>query len=205
MQHKLNLRKLNAVNTEIQGTIRVKKREAKNLQKVVLRAHQTEDLEVTVANAKAERLALFAETSALQVILSRFRAVVAAKNLELGITATLQELRETEDRLGIVTDFLVEPTKSPDYDGYIDVKDAVAQIRLYEDELEKDGTVRRRLGKSDAAVRLVSDESVAAEVKALQRKVKEIKNDRLVALNFKEVLVELTEQEKELLESFNIL
>ena len=205
MQHKLNLRKLNAVNTEIQGTIRVKKREAKNLQKVVLRAHQTEDLELTVANAKAERLALFAETSALQVILSRFRAVVAAKNLELGITATLQELRETEDRLGIVTDFLVEPTKSPDYDGYVDVKDAVAQIRLYEDELEKDGTVRRRLGKSDAAVRLVSDESVAAEVKALQRKVKEIKNDRLVALNFKEVSVELTEQEKELLESFNIL
>lgn len=205
MQHKLNLRKLNAVNTEIQGTIRVKKREAKNLQKVVLRAHQTEDLELTVANAKAERLALFAETSALQVILSRFRAVVAAKNLELGITATLQELRETEDRLGIVTDFLVEPTKSPDYDGYVDVKDAVAQIRLYEDELEKDGTARRRLGKSDAAVRLVSDESVAAEVKALQRKVKEIKNDRLVALNFKEVSVELTEQEKELLESFNIL
>ena len=206
MQHKLNLRKLNAVNKEIQGVIRTQKRMAKSTEKVTLRAHQTEAMEVTVENAKAERLALFASTTTLQNLLSRFRAVVAQKNIEFGITAALQELRETEDRLSLVTDFLVEPTKNPDYDGFSIPEDAITQIRLHEEEQNKDATVaRRRIGKSDAYVRLVTDEALTAESKALHRKVKEIKNDRLVGLNFKEVSVEITEQEKELLESFNIL
>lgn len=204
MQYKINLRKLSAVNKEIQGVIRKQRREASQTDRVSVRAHQTKDILVTVQEAKDARIALLGSTSALQVILSRFRSVVAQKNNELGITATLQELRETEDRLSIVTDFLVKPGKNPDYDGYPDVEDAQALIKLYEDA-DKSETGSRRVGKSEVSIRLVSDEALETELKALQRKVKEIKNDRLVALNFKEVSVELTEQEKELLESFNIL
>lgn len=204
MEYKINLRKLSAVNKEIQGVIRKQRREASQTERVSIRAHQTESVDTTVQEAVAARLALFNSTSTLQAILSRFRAVVACKNNELGITATLQELRETEDRLAIVTDFLVEAKKNPDYDGYSNIEDAKALIKLYE-EADKSETSSRRVGKSEVSIRLLSDESLAQEVKALQRKVKEIKNDRLVALNFKEVSVELSEQEKELLESFNIL
>lgn len=205
MQYQLNLRKLSAVNKELQGVIRVNKRKAKDLAKVTLRAHQVEDKKTTYDNAIQERVALLDNTSALQNILSRFRAIVACKNNEFGVTATLQELRETEDRLSIVSDFLVEPSKgNPDYDGYGSFEDAVSQIQLYEKELES-SDVRRRVGKSEAQVRLVSGDELVAEHKALLRKVKEIKNDRLVALNFKEVSVSLTEQEKEMLVDLNIL
>lgn len=205
MEYKLNLRKLSAVNKELQGVIRVNKRKAKDLAKVTLRAHQVEDKKTTYDNAIQERVALLDNTSALQNILSRFRAIVACKNNEFGVTATLQELRETEDRLSIVSDFLVEPSKgNPDYDGYGSFEDAVSQIQLYEKELES-SDVRRRVGKSEAQVRLVSGDELVAEHKALLRKVKEIKNDRLVALNFKEVSVSLTEQEKEMLVDLNIL
>jgi hypothetical protein len=205
MEYKLNLRKLSAVNKELQGVIRVNKRKAKDLAKVTLRAHQVEDKKTTYDNAIQERTVLLNNTSALQNILSRFRAVVACKNNEFGVTATLQELRETEDRLSIVSDFLVEPSKgNPDYDGYGSFEDAVSQIQLYEKELES-AEARRRVGKSEAQVRLVSSDELVAEHKALLRKVKEIKNDRLVALNFKEVSVSLTEQEKEMLVDLNIL
>lgn len=205
MEYKLNLRKLSAVNKELQGVIRVNKRKAKDLAKVTLRAHQVEDKKTTYDNAIQERVALLDNTSALQNILSRFRAIVACKNNEFGVTATLQELRETEDRLSIVSDFLVEPSKgNPDYDGYGSFEDAVSQIQLYEKELES-SDVRRRVGKSETQVRLVSGDDLVAEHKALLRKVKEIKNDRLVALNFKEVSVSLTEQEKEMLVDLNIL
>lgn len=205
MEYKLNLRKLSAVNKELQGVIRVNKRKAKDLAKVTLRAHQVEDKKTTYDNAIQERVALLDNTSALQNILSRFRAIVACKNNEFGVTATLQELRETEDRLSIVSDFLVEPSKgNPDYDGYGSFEDTVSQIQLYEKELES-SDVRRRVGKSETQVRLVSGDDLVAEHKALLRKVKEIKNDRLVALNFKEVSVSLTEQEKEMLVDLNIL
>ena len=205
MEYKLNLRKLSAVNKELQGVIRVNKRKAKDLAKVTLRAHQVEDKKATYDNAIQERVVLLDNTSALQNILSRFRAIVACKNNEFGVTATLQELRETEDRLSIVSDFLVEPSKgNPDYDGYGSFEDAVSQIQLYEKELES-SDARRRVGKSEAQVRLVSGDELVAEHKALLRKVKEIKNDRLVALNFKEVSVSLTEQEKEMLVDLNIL
>ena len=204
MQYKLNLRKLSAVNKELQGVIRTNKRKAKDLAKVTLRAHQVEDKQTTYDNAVQERTVLLNDTSTLQNILSRFRAVVACKNNEFGITATLQELRETEDRLSIVSDFLVETSKgNPSYDGYNTLEDAQAQIQLYEKEAEAE--TRRRVGTSEASVRLITDETLAAEHKALHRKVKEIKNDRLVALNFKEVSVELTEQEKEMLVDLNIL
>lgn len=204
MQHQINLRKLSAVNKEIQGVIRKQRREASDTSRVNIRAHQTELVDVTIANAVAARTALYESTLTLQGILSRFRAVVACKNNELGITATLQELRETEDRLSILSDFLVEPKKNPDYDGYSNIEDAKALIKLYE-EADKNETTSRRVGKSEVNIRLLSEDSVAVEIKALQRKIKEIKNDRLVALNFVNVSVELTEQEKELLESFNIL
>ena len=206
MEYKLNLRKLSAVNKELQGVIRVNKRKAKNLAKVTLRAHQVEDKKTTYDNAIQERTVLLNNTSILQNILSRFRAIVACKNNEFGVTATLQELRETEDRLSIVSDFLVEPSKgNPDYDGYGSFEDAVSQIQVYEKELESTEGARRRIGKSEAQIRLVSGDELVAEHKALLRKVKEIKNDRLVALNFKEVSVTLTEQEKEMLVDLNIL
>lgn len=206
MEYKLNLRKLSAVNKELQGVIRVNKRKAKDLAKVTLRAHQVEDKKTTYDNAIQERTVLLNNTSVLQNILSRFRAIVACKNNEFGVTATLQELRETEDRLSIVSDFLVEPSKgNPDYDGYGSFEDAVSQIKVYEKELESTEGARRRIGKSETQIRLVSGDELVAEHKALLRKIKEIKNDRLVALNFKEVSVTLTEQEKEMLVDLNIL
>lgn len=206
MQYQLNLRKLSAVNKELQGVIRTNKRKAKDLAKVTLRAHQVEDKKTTYDNAVQERAVLLKDTLTLQNILSRFRAVVACKNAEFGVTATLQELRETEDRLSIVTDFLVEPSKSnPEYDGYGSFEDAVSQVQIYEKDDESSVAGRRRIGKSEASIRLISDENHVAEHKALHRKVKEIKNDRLVALNFKPVSVELSEAEKEMLVDLNIL
>lgn len=208
MNIKLNLRKLSAINTEIQGVIRSNKRQASEASKVTLRAFQTVPYQQTIDEGKEALVVLFEQSTMLQNVLSRFRAVVATKNNEFGITATLQELREVEDRLSLVSDFVVTKTKNPDYDGFSVYEDAIALVSAYAVANAASDSVMsasRRVGAREAHVRFVSDQSLTDEVKALQRKVKEIKNDRLVALNYKDVSVEISAEEKELLESLNIL
>lgn len=201
---KLNLRKINAINDELKGIIRKNKSLASEGHTVLLRAHQTADKISTIEKAKEKQSILLSTTNELQSILSTFRRIVAEKNIEFGINEVLQELRETEDKLSILTAFLVEESTSADYQGYNVVEDALTLLSLYE-EADKKESGARSVGKRELSVRLLSEPNLKVDINSLHRKIKEIKNDRLVSLNFKEVSVEITEQQKELLESLNVI
>lgn len=201
MEIKVNLRKLSAVNKDLIGIITKNRKNFK--QTVRLNSFQVEDKELTYTKAVAARDKKVEETFMLQALLSRFRRVVSEYNTKFGVNEVLQVLRETEDQLAILQSSVVSVTDSEEYNGYNKLEEAVAQLAAYESSNETAIRVQRSASKVE--VRLITSDLQVADINKLQRKIKKIKDDTLVALNFKDISVEITEIEKELLESLNIL
>ena len=157
---KLTLRKAAAVGQEVRRQLSNQIRLATDTRTVNLRAISTVTTAEAVQAAEEDRSALLGKLETLQAISTKIRRAIAEGNIQFGVNEILHKLRETEDRLSIVSDFLVEPSKgNPDYDGYGSFEDAVSQIQLYEKELES-SDVRRRVGKSETQVRLVSGDDL---------------------------------------------
>lgn len=199
MEHKLTLRKLHAIIQELQKAIRDARQNLTETKTVTLRAFQVEAYQDTVVKASLLRSENIAKAFQLQKVLSHCRSVVAEQNKMLGINDVLQTLRETEDLLAICLDANIsDKTQVSFSNDATTLEDVVAHLEAY-----KTSTVERGRSRGEGVVTLVH--SCENEIQLLRRKIKNMKDDQLVALNFKNVKIQLTENEKALLMSLNIL
>lgn len=202
----VTLRKLSAVAKEIQNELRSIINEASSATTATVLTNRTQSLEEQFVQAVVAYEDQYKKAEVLQTIFSRVRNLVGEQNIALGVNKVLQEIRETEDRISLLKAFDNSESKaSSRVAATVADAEALVVAAIETGSTVSSGLMGRSTLNSVTIVLPSPTESLVKDLKELERNIKTLKNETLLALNATKVTLPLSEEEQTLLEDLNIL